>query len=198
MRSMASGALTIAVSRAGDATTLSQIVRRVAAVPGARSQFPTLADRAAYWLTLIAVGTGTGGFVVWLAVGAGLNAAITRAVTVLAIAGSHVLGLAIPLVIVNATALAARHGILVRDREAIERARELTVVAIPLAARVASAWDIDLSPAALLMAPSTIVGAINALLPRPAKPSCGEDGVRSARRGASAHRRGAGPASAAE
>jgi P-type Cu2+ transporter len=123
------GALTVVVTRTGAATTLSQIQRLVVEAQSSRSRFQNLADRAAAWLFFIALGAGTATFVVWLLLGAALDFAIIRTVTVLVMACPHALGLAIPLVVVNATALSARHGILVRNREAFERARDLKVVA---------------------------------------------------------------------
>ncbi len=123
------GALTVEVMRTGDQTTLSQIQRLVEEAQASRSRFQNLADRAAGWLTYIAIGAGTLTFIAWLLLGFDLNFAITRTVTVLVMACPHALGLAIPLVIVNATAMSAKNGILVRNREAFERARDLKVVA---------------------------------------------------------------------
>jgi P-type Cu2+ transporter len=123
------GALTVRVTRTGDATTLSQITRLVEEAQISRSRFQGLADRAAYWLTIVAIGVGAVTFIAWLTFGRDLTIAVTRAVTVLVIACPHALGLAIPLVIVIATSLSARHGILVRNREAFERAKDLRIVA---------------------------------------------------------------------
>ena len=123
------GALTVTVSRTGERTTLSQIQRLVAEAQGSRSRFQNLADRAAGWLTYIALGAGTLTLVVWLILGSSPDFAITRMVAVMVVACPHALGLAIPLVIVNATAISARNGILVRNREAFERARDLQVIA---------------------------------------------------------------------
>lgn len=123
------GALMVKVTRTGDQTTLSQIMRLVEEAQTSRSQYQALADRLAYWLTLIAIGVGTLTFVIWLMIGPSLTFAINRAVTVLVITCPHALGLAIPLVIVNATAMSARNGILVRKREAFERARDIRVIA---------------------------------------------------------------------
>ena len=120
--------MTVEVTRTGDETTLSQIQRLVEEAQGSRSRFQNLADRAAGWLFYLALGAGVLTFVAWFAV-TDLQTAITRAVTVLVIACPHALGLAIPLVTVNATALAAKNGILVRNREAFERARDLQIVA---------------------------------------------------------------------
>jgi Cu2+-exporting ATPase len=123
------GALVVEVRRTGDATTLSQIQRLVEEAQRSRSRFQALADRAAYWLTLVALGAGSFTLVAWLLLGFAPDFALTRMVAVMVIACPHALGLAIPLVIVNATTLSASHGILVRNREAFERAREIQVVA---------------------------------------------------------------------
>ena len=123
------GALVVEVRRTGEATTLRHIQRLVEEAQRSRSRFQALADRAAAWLTLIALGAGALTVAVWLLAGAALDFAVTRMVTVMVVACPHALGLAIPLVIVNATAMSARHGILVRNREAFERARETRVVA---------------------------------------------------------------------
>jgi len=124
------GALTVRVTRTGDATTLSQILRLVEEAQASRSRFQVLADRAAYWLTIVAVGVSVPTFVVWAVFGtSGITFAVARAVTVLVIACPHALGLAIPLVNMNATGISARNGILVRNREAFERGRNIRVVA---------------------------------------------------------------------
>ena len=124
------GALTIVVTRTGDATTLSQIMRLVEEAQASRSGFQVLADRAAYWLTIIAIGVSLPTLVLWLVFGtSGITFAVARSVTVLVIACPHALGLAIPLVTVNATSLSASNGILVRNREAFERARDIRFVA---------------------------------------------------------------------
>jgi Cu2+-exporting ATPase len=123
------GAVTARVVRTGAATTLSQIQRLVREAQSSRSRFQNLADRAAGWLFYIALGAGTVTFVAWLVLAAALDFAVIRTVTVLVMACPHALGLAIPLVVVNATAMSARNGILVRNREAFERARDVKVVA---------------------------------------------------------------------
>ncbi|MDF1596349.1 MAG: heavy metal translocating P-type ATPase [Acidimicrobiia bacterium] len=124
------GALTVRVTRTGEATTLSQIMRLVEEAQASRSRFQMLADRAAYWLTIIAVGVSLPTLIAWLVFGTGgIDFAVARAVTVLVIACPHALGLAIPLVNMNATSLSARNGILVRNREAFERGRSIRFVA---------------------------------------------------------------------
>jgi Cu2+-exporting ATPase len=124
------GALTATVTRTGDRTTLSQIMRMVEEAQLSKSKFQSLADRLAYWLTLIAIGVATLTFIVWLSIQPdGLTFAINRAVTVLVIACPHALGLAIPLVLVNATGMSAKNGILVRNRAAFERAKDIKTLA---------------------------------------------------------------------
>ena len=124
------GALTVEVTRIGDETTLSQIMRLVRDAQASRSRFQVLADRAAFWLTIVAIGVSLPTLVAWLVFGtSGATFAVARAVTVLVIACPHALGLAIPLVTVNATSISARNGILVRNREAFERGRDVEFVA---------------------------------------------------------------------
>ena len=124
------GALTVAVTRIGGDTTLRQIMRLVEEAQASRSRFQVLADRAAFWLTIVAIAVAIPTLLVWLAVGnRGIDFAVARAVTVLVIACPHALGLAIPLVTTNATAISARNGILVRNREAFERGRAIRFVA---------------------------------------------------------------------
>ncbi|MCH7846568.1 MAG: heavy metal translocating P-type ATPase [Acidobacteria bacterium] len=123
------GVLTAAVTRTGDATTLSQIMRLVADAQASRSGYQELGDRAAFWLTIVAIGVAVPTLLIWLGLGGTSNFAITRTVTVLVIACPHALGLAIPLVTYNATAMAANNGVLVRNRDAFERGSDIAIVA---------------------------------------------------------------------
>jgi Cu2+-exporting ATPase len=122
------GSIKVRVTRTGDETTLSQIMRLVEEAQNSRSNYQALADRIAYWLTIIAIAAGTLTFIIWLSI-SDLVFAINRAVTVLVITCPHALGLAIPLVIANSTALAAKNGILVRNRDALERAKDIKTMA---------------------------------------------------------------------
>jgi Cu2+-exporting ATPase len=122
------GSLRVEVTGVGEKTMLAGIMRLVEQAQQSRSRAQALADRAAYWLTIIALGSGSLTFVVWLAVGAPIEFAIERLVTVLVIACPHALGLAIPLVIAISTTLGARSGLLVRDRRGLEEARLLDVI----------------------------------------------------------------------
>lgn len=122
------GAIKVKVTRVGEETTISQMKRLVEEAQGSRSGYQVLADKAAFWLTLIAITAGTATFVVWLSL-RDLLFAVNRSVTVLVVTCPHALGLAIPLVLVSATALAARNGILVRQRDSFERAKDIKTMA---------------------------------------------------------------------
>ncbi|HET7248577.1 MAG TPA: copper-translocating P-type ATPase [Gemmatimonadales bacterium] len=124
-----SGALYVAVTGTGEHTTLASIMRLVEQAQSSRSRAQALADRAAFLLTLIAIGAGAVTLVTWLLIRPGDPAfAIERLVTVLVIACPHALGLAIPLVIAISTTLGARSGLLVRDRRGLEAARLVKAV----------------------------------------------------------------------
>jgi Cu2+-exporting ATPase len=120
-------ALRVRVEAVGEQTALAGIRRLVAQAQTSRSRAQALADRAAAWLFWFALGVGVLTLVVWLALG-DPGQAVERTVTVLVIACPHALGLAIPLVIAIATGLAARSGILVTDRLALERMRTVDTV----------------------------------------------------------------------
>ena len=120
-------ALRVEVDAVGDDTALAGIQRLVAEAQSSSSRAQALADRAAAWLFYVAVGAGLLTYIVWTVLGEP-RSAIERTVTVLVIACPHALGLAIPLVISISTALSARNGILVKDRLALERMRDVDVV----------------------------------------------------------------------
>jgi Cu2+-exporting ATPase len=123
----AGGSLRVRIDAVGEATALSGIMRLVAAAQASASRAQALADRAAALLFYVALAAGALTLVVWIALG-DVEGALLRTATVLVIACPHALGLAIPLVIAIATSLGARNGLLVKDRLALERARELDVV----------------------------------------------------------------------
>lgn len=123
------GSLRVAVTGTGEHTALASIMRLVGQAQTSRSRAQALADRAAFILTLVAIGAGSVTLVIWLAVRPEDPAfAVERLVTVLVIACPHALGLAIPLVIAISTTLGARSGLLVRDRRGLEEARNLNAV----------------------------------------------------------------------
>ena len=120
--------ITLAVEHTGADTYLSQVVETVRETQASRSRSQDLADRAAMWLTFVALGAGAITLAVWLAVGRDFQFSLARMVRVMVITCPHALGLAIPLVVAVSTALSARHGLLVRDRPAFERARDLDTI----------------------------------------------------------------------
>jgi len=121
------GSLKVKVTGIGAETALAGIMRLVAQAQASRSRAQILADRAAFYLTIAAISVGALTFAGWLADG-DINFALERTVTVLVIACPHALGLAVPLVTAISTALAARSGILVRDRLALENARNIDTI----------------------------------------------------------------------
>ena len=123
----AGGSLRVRVTATGDATALSGIMRMVAAAQASGSRAQALADRAAALLFYVALAAGTLTLLGWWLLG-DPEGALLRTATVLVIACPHALGLAIPLVIAISTSLGARNGLLVKDRLALERARELDTV----------------------------------------------------------------------
>jgi Cu2+-exporting ATPase len=124
-----SGSLHVEVTSTGERTTLASIMRLVEQAQTSRSRAQALADRAAFILTLVAIGAGAVTLVTWLGLRPDDPAfAVERLVTVLVIACPHALGLAIPLVIAISTTLGAANGLLVRDRRGLEEARNVSAV----------------------------------------------------------------------
>jgi P-type Cu2+ transporter len=122
------GSLRVEVTRTGEKTALAGIMRLVDQAQTSRSRAQALADRAAFFLTLVAVGAGVVTAFVWIALGAEGAFVVERVVATLVVACPHALGLAIPLVVAISTTLGARNGLLVRDRRGLEEARNLDVV----------------------------------------------------------------------
>ena len=122
------GSLRVKVTGTGERTALAGIMRLVAQAQSSRSKAQALADRAAFFLTVVAIASAVVTLVAWLLVGASPAFAVERVVTVLVIACPHALGLAIPLVIAISTTLGARAGLLVRNRRGLEEARNLNAV----------------------------------------------------------------------
>jgi len=123
-----SGALKIEVAGAGQDSYLQKVVRLVQEAQASKSQTQNLADRAARWLTYLAISAGVLTLAYWLWTGQSMAFALERMVTVMVIACPHALGLAIPLVAAISTALSAQHGLLIRNRTAFENARKITTI----------------------------------------------------------------------
>jgi Cu2+-exporting ATPase len=122
------GSLRVRVTALGEQTALAGIMRLVEEAQRSKSRTQILADKAAGWLFYIAVAVAALTALIWtVAVGFNVDV-LKRVVTVLVIACPHALGLAVPLVVAITTSLGARNGVLVRDRLALEAAREIDVV----------------------------------------------------------------------
>ena len=123
------GSLVIKVERTGKDSFLSQVIDLVKEAQESKSKTQDLANRAAFWLTIIAI---VGGFVtlfVWyFAIGFSFAFALERTVTVMVITCPHALGLAVPLVVAVSTAISASNGLLIRNRAAFENARKLDAI----------------------------------------------------------------------
>ncbi len=123
------GAITIVIQKTGADSFLSQVIALVREAQESKSKTQDLANRAAVWLTAVALGGGALTMFVWYVwMGADFAFALERTVTVMVIACPHALGLAVPLVVAVSTALAAGNGLLIRDRTAFETARKLKAV----------------------------------------------------------------------
>jgi Cu2+-exporting ATPase len=124
-----SGALTVKVTKVGDDTALAGIMKLVAEAQSSKSKTQIIADRAAYYLTFVAIGAAILTAIGWTIFSdESMSFILERVVTVLVIACPHALGLAVPLVTAISTSLAAKNGLLVRERMALESARNLDVI----------------------------------------------------------------------
>ena len=117
------GILRYTVSRIGDDTFISQVIKLVREAQQSKSNTERLADVAAKWLFYIAVSAGAITFIAWMMIQGDLGFAMERAVTVVIISCPHALGLAIPLVTAMSTGIGAKRGLLIRNRAAFENAR---------------------------------------------------------------------------
>ena len=122
------GILKFTVSRTGDETFISQVIKLVREAQQSKSKTQRLADIAARWLFYIAVSAGIITFAIWLMISGDLGFAMERAVTVVIISCPHALGLAIPLVTAMSTGIGAKQGLLIRNRAAFENARKINAV----------------------------------------------------------------------
>ncbi len=123
------GSLTVDISRTGRDSYLSQVIELVRQAQESKSRTQDISNRAALGLTLIAIGIGSLTLFAWLAFSSkGFTFALERMVTVMVIACPHALGLAVPLVVAISTAISARNGLLIRNRAAFERARNIQAI----------------------------------------------------------------------
>jgi len=123
-----SGTLRVRATKVGADTALAQIVALVQEAQNSKAPGQRLADRAAFWLVLVALIGGTLTFAVWLAVGAGVQTALLFAITVVVITCPDALGLATPTAIMVGTGLGARRGVLFKNATALETAARIDTV----------------------------------------------------------------------
>lgn len=122
------GSLKVKVTHGSKDSYLAQVIKLVQDAQNAKSRTQLLADKAAKWLTIIALVSGATTFFVWLALGKDLAFAMERMVTVIVICCPHALGLAVPLVVARSTAISARSGLLIKDRTAFENSRKISTL----------------------------------------------------------------------
>lgn len=123
-----SGTIEIEVTGVGDSGYLSKVMQLVQQAQSDKSKLESLSDKVARWLFYIALAVGIGAFILWLVLTGDLSVAFERMVTVFIIACPHALGLAIPLVIARSTSIGARHGLLIKNRNAMEQTENLRYI----------------------------------------------------------------------
>lgn len=123
------GSIQIKVTKTGSETFLAQVIKLVREAQESKSKTQDLANRAAFWLTIIALGAGAVTMFIWFFfTSQTFSFALERTVTVMVITCPHALGLAVPLVVSVSTSIAASHGLLIRNRAAFERARQINAI----------------------------------------------------------------------
>ena len=124
------GTLRVRATKVGSDTALAQIVALVQEAQNSKAPGQRLADRAAFWLVLVALIGGVGTFLVWLAVGASVEVALLFAITVVVITCPDALGLATPTAIMVGTGLGAKRGVLFKNATALESAARIDTVVL--------------------------------------------------------------------
>ena len=119
------GSFELKVSDIGDDTYLSKVIKMVENAQSSKSKTQNLTDRAAFWLTIIALTAGFATLIIWYLISGDLSFAISRMATVMVITCPHALGLAMPLVVAVSTAEAAKNGLLIKNRTQFENARKI-------------------------------------------------------------------------
>ncbi len=120
--------LKIQVQQVGDEAYLSKVIKMVREAQNKKSKTQHLADRIAFWLTIIALTVGIGTLTTWLIIGKPFVFALERMVSVMVITCPHALGLAVPLVVAISTSISARKGLLIRNRTAFENSRKISLL----------------------------------------------------------------------
>ncbi|MBK0401866.1 cadmium-translocating P-type ATPase [Adhaeribacter sp. BT258] len=122
------GSLQVRVQNTGKDSYLNKVITLVQEAQKTKSETQNLANKAAKWLTYVALFAGFATLAVWLLVGAEFAFALERMVTVMVISCPHALGLAVPLVVAISTAVSAQNGLLIRNRTAFENSRKITTI----------------------------------------------------------------------
>jgi len=123
------GSLKVNVQQVGEDAYLSKVINMVRDAQSEKSKTQHLADRIAFWLTIIALTIGFGTLATWLILGKPFVFGLERMATVMVITCPHALGLAVPLVVAISTSMAAKKGLLIRNRTAFENARKISLLA---------------------------------------------------------------------
>ncbi|MDD4597695.1 MAG: copper-translocating P-type ATPase [Lentimicrobiaceae bacterium] len=122
------GSLTVKVEQVGENAYLNKVINMVRDAQSVKSKTQNLADRIAFWLTIIALTIGFGTLAAWLFAGKEFAFALERMATVMVITCPHALGLAVPLVVAISTSISAQRGLLIRNRTAFENSRKITMM----------------------------------------------------------------------
>jgi len=122
------GSFKVTVAHAAKDSYLFRVIKLVDDAQREKSKTQLLADKAARWLTLIAIVAGVSTFLYWYFAGQALDFAMARMVTVIVICCPHALGLAVPLVVARSTSLAAKSGLLIKNRTSFENARKISII----------------------------------------------------------------------
>jgi Cu2+-exporting ATPase len=120
--------LKVKVEQAGEEAYLNKVIKMVRDAQSKKSRTQHLADKIAFWLTIIALTVGSGTLVTWLILGKSFVFALERMVSVMVITCPHALGLAVPLVVAISTSVSAKQGLLIRNRTAFENSRKITLL----------------------------------------------------------------------
>ncbi len=123
------GSLKVKIEETGENAYLSKVIDLVREAQEKKSRSQNLADRIAFWLTIIALTVGIGTLTVWLILGQPFVFALERMASVMVITCPHALGLAVPLVVAISTTLSAQNGLLIRNRTAFENSRKISLLA---------------------------------------------------------------------
>jgi Cu2+-exporting ATPase len=122
------GSLTVKVEQVGENAYLNKVINMVRDAQSVKSKTQNLADKIAFWLTIIALSVGFITLAAWLVVGKEFSFAMERMATVMVITCPHALGLAVPLVVAISTSVSAQRGLLIRNRTAFENSRKITMM----------------------------------------------------------------------